>query len=330
MNSSSSSSINYVVTNGVSVLVCLAAVVLLFALKLHKKLVYRLALYQVMAGLILALVEVFQVLEDNYTNDPELYERVCIALGWIGMYSQWMKLLFTVWVTFHLFCFGVLHKNLKKLEVLYVVTSLLVPAVIAAVPLLTRSYGYRSVDGCYILEYENNVTLTNGIIETFALWDGPAMVILLALSIAMAVMIIKLTQKVCWRLKYDEITDGDRFWKALKQLLPLAAFPALFLLFIVPLFIYDMYYSIVTPTPDADLVLLASTSIALWSMTSGVTLIVHIAVTRLPVCTKCNKCVHREEEQNSSFEYITIKNVEPGISNPMNSATSHYKYDSII
>ena len=58
-------------------------------------------------------------------DDPKLYDRACIALGWFSMYSQWMKLLFTVWVTFHLFCFGVLHKNLKKFEVLYVVTSLI-------------------------------------------------------------------------------------------------------------------------------------------------------------------------------------------------------------
>ena len=147
MNSSDtgSNSIDYVV-NSVSLLGCLVAAILEFALKLHKKIVYRLALYyQVLAGLILALAQLLQVFEVNYLTDPKLYDRACIALGWFGMYSQWMKLLFTVWVTFHLFCFGVLHKNLKKFEVLYVVTSLILPAVIAAVPLITRSYGYSPV-----------------------------------------------------------------------------------------------------------------------------------------------------------------------------------------
>ena len=69
---------------------------------------------------------------------------ICVAVGWMILYAEWMKLLFTIWVTFHLFCFGVLHKNLKKLEVLYVVTSLLVPALIAIVPLVTHAYGLNS------------------------------------------------------------------------------------------------------------------------------------------------------------------------------------------
>ena len=318
-SSSSSSSTNYVVTNSVSVLVCLLATILVFALKLHRKIVYRLALYQVLAGLILALAQLLQVVMGNYMNDPELYDRVCIALGWIGMYSQWMKLLFTVWVTFHLFCFGVLHKNLKKLEVLYVVTSVLAPAVMAAVPLITRSYGYSPVDGCYIPAYANNATLKTAIIERFALWDGPAMVILLALSTAMAVMVIKLADKVCWRLKHEPSSGGDQFWKALKQLLPLAAFPALFLLFIVPVFIYDIYYSFVTPTPDDNLVLSAYIFVILWSMTSGVTLIVHIFVAQLPVCLRHYQSAHLQQEQASSFQHISVGSE---ISKTMNSATS--------
>ena len=75
-----------------------------------------------------------------------------------------------MWVTFHLFCFAVFQKNLKKLEVLYVVTSLLVPAVIAAVPLITNSYGH-SPDGAVCYMYAENEA---AFIERFALWDGPA------------------------------------------------------------------------------------------------------------------------------------------------------------
>ena len=309
--------------NSVSLLVCLVAAILVFALKLHRKIVYRLALYQVLAGLILALAQLLQVFEVNYMDDPKLYDRACIAFGWFGMYSQWMKLLFTVWVTFHLFCFGVLHKNLKKFEVLYVVTSLILPAVMAAVPLITRSYGYSPVDGCYLPAYANNITIKTAIIERFVLWDGPAMVILLVLSIAM----------VCWRLKHEPSTGGDQFWKALKQLLPLAAFPALFLLFIIPVFIYiyDIYYSFVTPTPDDKLVLSAYIFIFLWSMTSGVILIVHMSVTQLPVCLRHYKSAHQQKEQVSSFRYITIGEnaAEPCTCKPTNSATSYSLYDSI-
>ena len=78
--------------------------------------------------------------------------------------------------------------------------------------------GIRSV--CYIYAFNDVAS-----IERFALWDGPAVIILLAASTAMVVMVIKLTGRVCLRSTYEPITDGDQFWKALKQLLPLAVFP---------------------------------------------------------------------------------------------------------
>ena len=120
-NSSGETSSSHAViaaTNSVSVLVCLLAAILVLVLKLHKKLVYRLALYQVLSSLLLATVTALQVIFINYNESQTVYLRVCTAVAWFMVYSQWMKLLFTMWVTFHLFCFAVLHKNLQKLEVL--------------------------------------------------------------------------------------------------------------------------------------------------------------------------------------------------------------------
>ena len=84
---------------------------------------------------------VLQIVFVNYRTNPEVYKGVCRTIGYLELYTEWVKLLFTMCITFHLFCFGVFHNNLKKLEVLYFVMSLLVPAVIAAVPLMTNTYG---------------------------------------------------------------------------------------------------------------------------------------------------------------------------------------------
>ena len=259
----------YTVLNVAAILVCLLAAILVFVLKLHKKVVYRLALYQVLAALFMAIVNIFETVPFIQYKANTLYRLLCITAGWFGVYSEWIKLLFTIWVTFHLFCFAVLHKNLKKLEVLYVVTSLLIPAVIASVPLITHSYGLNSFGNCYL--YATNDTHHIALIEVFALWDGPAMVILLAASTAMLVVLIKLAHRACWRFKYEEITDGDQYWKALKQLLPLAAFPIVFFVFIVPVFIFDI-------TSNDAVEIAASVFIPLWSVASGVTLLVHISV----------------------------------------------------
>ena len=220
---------------------------------------------------------VFFVTQDGNTC---VYDRLCQAIACLVVYTQWMKLLFTMWVTFHLFCLSVLHKNLKKLEVLYVVTSLLVPAVIAAVPLITHTYGLSPL-GCYIYPQPENTTDRIAFIERFSLWDAPAMSILLAASTAMIVVIVKFTHAVCRRSKYEPITDGDQYWKALKQLLPLAAFPILFFLFLVPEFVYGL--SSERPTLSKEMKLSAAVFISLWGMSSGATLIVHISVACL--CT---------------------------------------------
>ena len=229
-----------------------------------------------MASLSLATVDVFQLVFVNYTENPQVYGQVCTAVGWLFMYTQWMKLLFTMWVTFHLFCFVVLHKDLKKLEVLYVVVSLLVPAAIASIPLITHSYGLSpSRTICYINEGISNST---AVTERLILWDTPAIVILLAGSTAMVVMVIRLARQACWRFKYEPISNNDQFSKAVKQLLPLATFPILFFVFMIPSLTYNIYS--IGHAPFRAITIMALICISVWSMTSGLTLIIHIVVAK--------------------------------------------------
>ena len=268
----------YNALNIVAVLMCLLGAILVFILKMRKKIVYRLALYQVVGALFLAVMDIFETtIFIKYDEDPKLYDGLCKAIGLLGMYAQWMNLLFTMWVTFHLFCFAVLHKNPKKLEAFYVVTSLLVPAVIACVPLITNTYRYSAqVDTCYI--FTPNDTDHIAFIENTVLWNGPAMIFLLVSSAAMVVIVIKLANRVCWRLKY---TEGDQFLKALKQLLPLAAFPFLFFIFYVPVFAFNVYSeSSSTLSPNIPLLFALSVCAPMWSITSGITLIAHICVAK--------------------------------------------------
>ena len=281
-----SSKIVFCVLNFVSVLVCVLAAILVFGLKLYRKIVYRLSLYQVLAALGFSTVETLQIVFVNYDQLSEVYRRLCTAIGLLEVYAEWVKLLFTAWVTFHLFCFVVLHKSLKKLEVLYVVTSLIIPAVIAAVPLITQSYRTEPL-GCYISD--GNGTDSAADVELFVLWNVPALIVLFAASIAMAVVVIKLGSKVHHRIKKikEPITRGDQYWKALKQLLPLAAFPVLFFIFEVPVLVFDIYIA-EGFVGNEGVTLTASVFIALWSMASGMTLIVHIFVARL----YCSSRIH--------------------------------------
>ena len=274
--------------NCFSILVCLLAAILVCTYRLCSTVVYRLALYQVLSSLALAGVSVLQIVFVDYYSNPEAYGRACVAIGWSFTYAEWVKLLFTMWVTFHLFCFAVIHKNLKKLEVLYVGTSLFVPAVIASVPLITDTYTLSPDGACYI--YVKNDATRAAAIERFALWDGPAMVILLAASTAMIVMVIKLAKTLCGRSKYEPITDGDQYWRALKQLLPLAAFPIVFFMFEIPEFIFHVYLARI-PTPEIGITIAVKICISLWSMASGVALTIHVLVAKCSLKRTRIECI---------------------------------------
>ena len=257
----------HMAVNSFSVIVCLLAVILVFVLNLHTKVVYRLALNQVLSAMALSVISLFQVTYFiiNSEKRAAAHDPGCVAIGWFIFYSRWTKLLFTMWVTFHLFCFAVLQKNPRKLEVLHVVTSLLVPALIACIPLTTHAYA--SSGWCYL---ETNT------IDRIVVWDAPAMVILLAASAAMIAMAIKLVHRRT--MMYEPMKEGDQYWKAFKQLLPLVAFPILFLIFMLPQLVYDIHnlnapYSVVFFT-------VVTVLIPLWNTSSGVTLLIHISVIR--------------------------------------------------
>ena len=140
---------NLTVTNGlviriagssgaVSGVTCLVALCWLFYLKLYKQFIYRLAAYQVVASLFHALLleSQFTFLEYNDSKYPS-----CVAVGYLFKIAGWIMACFGCWITFHLFCFAVLLKNMKKLEPLYVISSILFSIVISSIPLITKSYG---------------------------------------------------------------------------------------------------------------------------------------------------------------------------------------------
>lgn len=273
---SSKAAVVLAITDGLSAALCLVAASLVFVFRLYTKVFYRLALYQVLSSLAFAIVEVLQIVFITPIDDTQTYDGLCKAMAWAVVYTQWMKLLFTVWVTIHLFSFAVFHKSLDKLEALYVVSSLTAPALMACIPLITGSYGHSSLGSCYI--YAANDTRHVAAIEWFAVWHVPAVVILLAASAAMGVMVVKLANAVRLRPRAMSDAHQDQFWKALKQVLPLAAFPLLFFIFIIPVFVFGALATEKQLTADLELV--AAACISLWSMASGITLIVHIALAR--------------------------------------------------
>eukprot|EP00731_Ephydatia_muelleri_P020055 Em0012g880a len=168
-----------------------------------------------------------------------------------------------------------LHRCIRIVdeEVLYVVSSLLVAAVLACVPFATHSYGLQG-SVCWIQSWKDNCP-TNisvvGVVEQFQLTYGPSMAVLLIVSVAMVVMVIAI---FCRSRKYH---DGQNS-KVLQQLLPLAVYPLLFLVFTIPPFVNCLYG---TRTTAYALSIMSAVSVASWSFFTGISLIVHILEAKL-------------------------------------------------
>ena len=263
---------------------CLVALSWLFYLKLYKQFLYRLAAYQVMASLLHALLIVSQFTFLEYNDDKY---PLCAAVGYLLLMVSWTKACFGCWVTFHLFCFAVLLKNMRKLEPLYVISSILVSIAISSIPLITGSFGPTG-EWCWIRKKTKcGARDVAGEVEQIAVWYGPLFVLLVLQCIAMVAMMITVYYRA--HRKLDENVFGrEQHKKAFRQLLPLVAYPILFCVLVIPTMI-SRVYGFASPTPNKGLALLPAIFIPSWSFFAGITVIVHIGVVK---CVGAMTCLH--------------------------------------
>ena len=256
-------------TGGASVAVCTCAIAILLILKLHKKLSYRLALYQGLSSLLFGASAVGALLA--FSAPPS----VCKAFGFFLQATVLMKVFFVVCLTFHLFCFSVFHKNfmITWLEVVYVLCSVFIPLAMALVPFFTDSYG-QSGGWCWIQNWHNNCPSEVdkiGEIEQFTLFYGIAFFILMIEVMAVVSMTAVLTWRACWRHH-----DSQQHREALKHLLPLIVYPVVFCLFFIIPFVNRLLMSKGELIPD--LLYASAFFVPAWTLAAGTALLVHMII----------------------------------------------------
>ena len=266
----------------VSMATCIFALSWLFYLKLHRQFLYRLAAYQVMASLLHALLCVCQFSFVEY--DDSEYTK-CAAVGYLLTVAVWMKLLFGYCITCHLLCFAVFLKNMKKLELMYFISSILISIAISSVPLITKSYG-PSGKWCWIQPKECGTN--NAVHETalLVLWFVHLLVYLVLQCIAMLAMMITVYYRA-HRKSDDNVFGREQNKKAFRQLLPLAFHPIVFCILIIPALV-DTVYGFTSSAPSHGVRVVVATGIPAWSLSSGLTLIIHIGAVK---CTKIKRLV---------------------------------------
>ena len=303
----------YLPISFVSVLLCLAAVAVVCKQKLHKTLVYRLAMYQVLSAMefsilwIIASINIYAYAFADVTY--EVFMATMIVLNSLLMGSSFIKLMFTVWISIHLFALAVFHRNLQRLERLYVVSSLLIPLAVTIVLLginLTGCHGYRT----YLREEIIFIIM-------FA--------VLVIVSLQMVVMGTILCHRVC-RMRNAILSEYEKqHKKVLCEMLPLLLYPIFFLLFTMVIFVFAVYdfgtpgYNITYMSYNTTITmtgynLMAPDSFQLlapcWSFTTSLLLISHLCVVRCINKKKVSQLKNRvqrvRQQYNTEEGSVTI------------------------
>ncbi|KAL5481812.1 hypothetical protein EMCRGX_G022058 [Ephydatia muelleri] len=164
----------------VSMATCTAAIVMLVVLKLHTQVIYRLAGYQVLCAFFWN-ISTSLILTELRTDESGNSSSVavsganttssslgCKIIGFLIVYAMWVKLLFALCLTVHLFSYAVCHVRMEKREWLYVIVSVFFPLLYTWVPFVTKDYGSNGV-WCFISG------TTSPVVEEFTLYYGPLM-----------------------------------------------------------------------------------------------------------------------------------------------------------
>ena len=303
----------YLPISFVSVLLCLAAVAVVCKQKLHKTLVYRLAMYQVLSAMEFSILWIIASIY-IYTNASadvtyEVFMATMIVLDSLLMGSSFIKLMFTVWISIHLFALAVFHRNLQRLERLYVVSSLLIPLAVTIVLLGIN------LTGCH-----GNSTY---------LWEEIIFIIIFAVlvivSLLMVVMGTILCHRACRRRNAILSEYDKQHKKVLREMLPLLLYPIFFLLFTMPLSLKAVYdlgiqeYNVTFMFDNTTMTfveynmwvpVLFELFAPFWSFTTSLLLISHLCVVRCISKKKVSQFRNRvqrvRQQYNTEEGLVTI------------------------
>ena len=302
------------VSGGVAILSGLCCILALAAVTIKRlyKVIYRLAMYQVTAALLQSFVLVFDFVLIDY-NEEELYYQVsCKYTAVMAQFLLVMNVLFISWLTFHLFAFVVFFKDLNRLEWLYISSSVLIPLLIACIPFITDSYGVVGA-WCYItsLKDEGNCTTRPdvvGITEQFTLYYGPAAFLFTVNMIAIFVMTVTMA---CRTWTHKAYMDGEphpeesnQYAKALKQILPLVAYPIIhFVLFLAAF--SNRIYTAKEGTAAFGFTVAHAATQSLRGFFDGLSLIVHIAMSVKKGSLRSRSLGAKTDHNNATYGSVT-------------------------
>ena len=315
-----------------SILCCTLALATVTIKRLYNKVIYRLAMYKVAVALFESFFMALNFTLIDYDEEEVYYQVSCKVIAFFGQFLILMNLFCISWLTFHLFAFVVFFKDLKRLEWLYISSSVLIPLLVACIPFITDSYGVVEA-WCYItsLKREDNCTTRPyvvGITEQFTLYYGPAAFLFIIIMVAIAVMTLTMACRIWTHINFmgrkpqrvQLLKDSNQHAKALKHIFPLVAYPIIhFLLFLIA-FSSRIYTA--KGLSAFGFVVAHATAQSVWGLFEGLCLIVHVVVS-----VKRGSLISTRAKTESDHNYATYGGATPYTSGAVTTFSLPYETD---
>ena len=219
----------------------LPAVVIVPATKLHKVLVYRLALYQVVSAKLLLVAWVMRYLVVSYTHESN--HQALNGINSLVGSAAILMLMLTAWIILHLFLLSIFHKNMKRFEPLYLVSSVIVAIAVLIAGLVASLRTNDVMDTNFTaIAFVNSSNNSLGEFQSDQIILTSVLGVILLLS---TVLVITMATVLCcraYRKKHGIESDHDKqHKKVLYEMMPLLVYPILLTLLSIPVEILAYY-----------------------------------------------------------------------------------------
>ena len=272
-----------------STLICVIALLITCYYRLYKRIVHRLVIYQLLSAIMFSLVcsAELSFLNYDYNDSSMMMKALCGAVGFLVSVTIGIKFIITFWLTFYLFMFAVFSKDLYYLELLYVITSIIIPILFDWIPFVNNLYGVAGA-WCWIKDWDGNCPnnkIMLGTIEQYAFEYAPGgLLFLIDLILIIVTIGVLLYRSYCRPVKeaaeYDPLLErqakGQK--KAFKEILPLMLYPIIFMILFLPSLIQRIYGAIVPEAQRYFVFVLQAVTIPGYGLFVGVIVIIHIFI----------------------------------------------------
>ena len=239
----------------VSALCCIFVICLIFLFKKHHFFIQRMILYHCLAALSRALSVILRFHRLGYDSATEssAQDVMCVISGFTSQLTTWILIMDLSILTFILLVSGVFHKNVARLERLYVVLIFIFPFTFNWIPFIGNSYGHDRA-WCWIksVNFDDCSEHRLGKIFGTVLWNVPFFILLFVMfSIYLFTIIYVARQRFCNRQNKTKMSynpEMERLKEHLnKEVWPILFFPFGVILLNIPNFINALFSFTGTP-----------------------------------------------------------------------------------